>query len=299
MNSLRSTIHETFFGIEFETCFCLSCNDNKEIGDDSEIDDKALLEYGKFLTEKLKWIRQYDNQQDKNLYSLLISLESDFKPENYDTWIIMPDASISCSKVGDREKDTFCYSEGKIEILQKCETQNFYPVEIITPKMKYQYGIGVLKNVWDFAIMKDNIRYTVNDSHGLHINISNKHMDSSKFIFEWIKFEPLILSFLPNYRLKVLEEVAFPLSRSVDGSVIDFAKTKGVSVGIRNYNTSDERLEIRIYQGTMLLDEVIYWTNFCVIFLAMTISYQGNTLDNMLTQLVNDLLDRNSLSKYL
>ena len=87
----------------------------------------------------------------------------------------------------------------------------------------------------------------------------------------WSSIEKEILSHLPEYRLDNLRYFAAPLYTMKD--VYAESHGKYTSVGIRKPGTLDERLEIRIYQGTMNIDEILAWLDFCIFFLSITIFY--------------------------
>lgn len=136
--------------------------------------------------------------------------------------------------------------------------------------MPFYTGIQVLEKVWEDVIMTDDITYLVNDTQGLHVNMSYGGQDKQwrhHFIDIWLTLEPVIVKNLPIYRQN--SEYALPLTskkyRRSDKYIV--ALEKYVAVSLRNPG----RIEVRIYQGTMDIAEIIDWTAFCVQLLAIAI----------------------------
>lgn len=200
------------------------------------------------------------------------------KSKEYDKWIIMGDESVRCnySKSTNLSRLATIYHSGHKFLLTS--NLDFEAVEIVTPKMPYYQGMITLTNVWNNVIMAPEFIYEVNPSQGLHVNISHPHLNFETFINTWMIIEPYILRNLPEQRFKRLKGYALPLTYPIED---DFEinrvgatpyqralQNKNMAVAIRGYDTPDARLEVRIYQGTMDLQEIVDWTGFCVFITA-------------------------------
>ena len=163
-NTLKNIIKDISFGIEFETCFHVMEKTYKD-------SDDALMGYFKIFNKNLSKIRSTYDEKGSQFHAFL-SLDSSYRPEQYDNWIILPDDSVMCSSTGDKESDNECYKNGKVVGLVDCPDVDFFRLEIVTPKLKYKQK-RILKIVWENAVMAQKTVYTSNDSQGLHINISH------------------------------------------------------------------------------------------------------------------------------
>ena len=193
---IKNIIDNSFFGIEIETCFSM-------LDSNVELDyEKELLEYYYRISKCSK------NLPQGNQYSIAVNLDSEFTPSNYDHWLLMPDASLSCSTL-DPEDDYQCIS--KNVTIKKCGKYNFYPIEIITPKLSGRDGMSIIDNIWKECIMSEQFIYTSNTTQGLHVNISHPDMNTRNFIDWWMILEDEIISHLPDYRQTEIMNFAVPL----------------------------------------------------------------------------------------
>jgi hypothetical protein len=273
---LRVSCKKTFFGIEIETCVHML-----EEGDHRD-PEKALAKYYRCLVKKsrgmgIKWETDPEALED-----------ADFEPTSYDSWRIQPDLSVGCSIKTDQEEDTTCIHRLHKKRLKYCRKYDFFPVEIITPKLSVPRGFDEFITVWFGLIMGENFVYTSNTTQGLHINISHKKINSlrsiEKFVGWWKTFEPIVLQILPQYRRVEGTSYAVPLTHdSVQHTptmeLLTDPRSKHFAINLQNVpsRVSDStqpnktRLEVRIYQGSMDIYEIYYWAMFCIIFLNMSI----------------------------
>ena len=259
---IKNIIDNSFFGVEIETCF--SILDNSDVELDYE---KSLLEYYYRLSKCSKKLPK------SNLYSIAVNIDSEFTPINYDHWLLMPDASLSCSMIDDREDDYQCISNNKNLEIKKCGKYNFYPIEIITPKLSGRDGMSIIDNIWRECIMSEQFIYTSNTTQGLHVNISHPDMNTKNFIDWWMILEDEIISHLPDYRQVEIMDFAVPLKML--GNVYDMIREKYAAISIRN----PDRIEVRVYGGTMNLKEIKSWTIFCLHVLAVSMVLKPQPAD--------------------
>lgn len=243
---INSVINSSFFGLEIETCFKIIDNPNV---DDPE---KQLLEYYYILSKC-----------SEGRFNIAVNVNSNFRPGVYDHWLLMPDDSLSCS-VQDQTEN--CVSKNESLSVDFCRQYNFYPIEIITPKLSAKDGFNNVKEIWNRCIMSDRFIYTVNDTQGLHVNISHPQMNISRFVKWWLLLEEEIISHLPEYRQESIMDFAVPLGMMGD-RVEELIRDKYGALSTRN----PDRIEIRLFQGTMNLDEIQAWTFFCLYLLAVSI----------------------------
>jgi hypothetical protein len=184
----------TRFGIEIETCVC----DLKE----GESDDGDLFAQKLNTISKEKGINVhfYFNSQPKSVHK-------------YINWLITTDSSINCSS-----NDNLSSTHKEFFPLNEPNVCNFTSYEIVTPILNYTpKGISDFKDLLEQVLFYKDYLYEVDDSQGLHINISNPSQDKLKFLRFWWYFEPVILDFVPYSRR--FSEYAIPLRRRL--STID------------------------------------------------------------------------------
>ena len=246
---INSVINKSFFGLEIETCF--------KIINGPDIDDpeKQLLEYY-YLLSKCGGGR----------FNVAVNVNANFRPGVYDHWLLMPDDSLSCSAEDDREYDVDCVAKNESLNIDFCRQYNFYPIEIITPKLSAKDGFNLVNDIWNRCIMSDQFIYTVNDTQGLHVNISHPQMNITRFVKWWLLLEDEIISHLPEHRQATIMDFAVPLGMMGD-RVEELIRDKYGALSTRN----PDRIEIRLFQGTMNLDEIREWTFFCLYLLAVSI----------------------------
>ena len=178
MDKLRKNCEKTRFGIEIETCVHV-------------LDHKTKIE--KFADEIESLVMYYDCLRTKSPVVWEMSKDANYVPTSYDKWRVQPDDSLGCSVGPSRERDLSCVYNGATQRLSDCDKLDFFPVEIITPVLTVPRGLKEFTMVWYSTILANNFVYTVNDSQGLHINISHLDVDARRFLYWWRAFEPIIL----------------------------------------------------------------------------------------------------------
>lgn len=273
-NTILEEFNRTSFGLELETCVHV-------IGDPYFTD----------LPMKFKdprWQETLDAHTKKAVKSFYICLSSKFpeikwklildtneRTTRYDQWVIMPDSSLECDyrkgTDSDQLKQKYCVLKGKIVGREKCSNFVFYPVEIVSPKLTGKLGLRFLTLFWHGVLLADNTVYSVNQSQGLHTNISNPNMDANKFLKLWVYFEPIVLQIIGTERRLGSWSMASPLSGAMktNFTLMELANGKFVSVSLKDGNSP--RLEVRIRGGSMDYNEVVKWTTFCMLMLTFSV----------------------------
>jgi hypothetical protein len=206
-------------------------------------------------TEKGKNHYLWENKDQKNLIH---------NEDKYKRWSIMHDTSVKCDGKFEEQK---CVIEGKKEDDGKCENLTFYPIEIVSPKLKGNRGLKILENIFKHWLYQNGIVYLTNESQGLHINISHPHMVPWVFIRIWKDFEYVIFATLPLFR-RQKSDFFFPINKNTNYRF----NQKYSSVHVHDNNDIEQnRLEIRIYEGTMILEDIYIWTKFCMSLLVLSI----------------------------
>jgi hypothetical protein len=286
---LNSVLNSVSFGIELETCFSIL---GRKFSD-GIVARKQLYECMKNKSDKYcswEYLR----------YSKL---------SKYTTWIISEDSSIVCpggEKTLDADddfkevaRDQFsCILRGSKTSPKNCENITFHPVEIVSPKLTGNKGLELLAYTFYAFLYTDNVVYSVNDSQGLHINISYPNMDTEKFIKLWTIFEPVILNCVPEHRrnneyCKALSEMDNPYYNSCSDKYVS-VRTHGEG-GLR-------RLEVRLQQGSMDFFEIYFWLLFCIyiLILSKTLQTIPEKIDiyTLLLLLEDDGLQRMIIERY-
>jgi hypothetical protein len=227
------------FGIEIETCSKLK-NSKKEYD--------SYYDYIPDYIEKL-------NELIKTKTPLFINAVCVLK-KIYDnnTWMIDEDTSVSC------------------------DTNEFYPIEIITPVFTYKKeDFDRFTNIFKIIKNENEFMYETNKTQGIHINISHPKQDHLKFLKIWWIYEPIMLRFIPFERQNCLEKFAKPLRKIFKDlkdiednykSYYDSKLSKYSAVSIR-----DNRFEIRIINPSMDIKHILNWTTLCCRLLFVSIEY--------------------------
>jgi hypothetical protein len=156
----------------------------------------------------------------------------------------------------------------------------FYPTEIVSRIFSYNDGyFGEFVDVYNKILMSDEFVYMVNDSQGMHINISFPNFLNAtsvhKVIQWWAYFDPAVRTFVAPARKDThwAQDISTKIGPTGQSVADDWAgfyaqktdETKYTSINVKN----DGRLvEIRIVEGSMMLDFIEDWTTFCCRFVA-------------------------------
>ena len=245
---------ETKFGIEIETCVC-------DFG--VPIDPDKNISY----VEKLNAVSR-ENGIDVRFYF-------DSQPKAihaYKDWLITTDSSIRCSS-----RYSNSYSHKEFYPLNTPAVCDFRSYEIVTPILNYTpAGISNLRDILEKVLFYKDFLYEIDDSQGLHINISNPEQDKLKFLMFWLYFEQVILNFVPYARR--YSEYAKPLLQQI-GDIDDLIEEwetfyNSPNEGPGKYSAvsvKDNRFEIRIVNADMRPDHMINWVSFLATLLDVSI----------------------------
>lgn len=245
---------EIRFGVEIETCMHIL--DNSLFQEDFSDPDKILREIekcGKLKLPEFKW----EVITDEATRSL-----------NYNSWIIMPDSSITCSE------NKYCVVKGEYS---SCPELYFYSVEFVTPILKGKEGLKKLSFFWLAFLFGDNFLYAVNESQGIHVNISHKDMNVENFVNLWAYYEPVIIQLLPEERRINIMDMAIPIyilkKMRSDEKLVILVSDKYSSISVKNdiKNPDNSRIEIRVKEGDMLYDNIMPWIIFCMRLLELSL----------------------------
>lgn len=273
--SKLTAIYEAFkkvrFGLEFETCVHIM--NNPVYASYSTEDEKIHLK--KIQQGIVEFHRCINERMNKAIKTKLI-LDPKQRNTEYNQWVIMPDTSLECDYAKNTKlKEKYCVIKGKIEEDEKiCRKFYFLPVEFISPAVTGIAGLKYLSFFWESIIMGDDMVYSVNKTQGLHTNISIEEFNPVKFIKLWTYFEPVILQFLSSSRKQQIMTMAVPISSNYKNkgnkvlfpSIEYLAKGKLLSISYKKEEST--RFEVRIYEGTMNINEILLWTIFCMWMLA-------------------------------
>lgn len=211
-------------------------------------------------------------------------LETSERATRYDQWIIMPDSSLECDYrrgaglSDDTIIENYCIIDGVKSNRANCQKYIFYPVEIVTPKLTGMVGLKYFTLMWHGVLMGNNLVYSVNDSQGLHTNLSNPRMNPNKFLKLWTQFEYVILQIIGDDRREKSIVMATPLSYSIKTGypLEEIARGKFVAVSLKKGKSP--RLEVRIRSGSMDYNVIIKWTVFCMWLMSISITIPSENL---------------------
>ena len=255
---------ETQFGIEIETCVC----DFSNVEDEEDLmEEDTSFEKGVEFAEKLNAVSR-ENVIDVKFYY-------DSRPKAihaYKDWLITRDSSIRCS---DRRKQS--YSHKEFYPLNTPKVCDFVSYEIVTPILNYTpAGISNLRDILEKVLFYKDFLYEIDDSQGLHINISNPKQEKLEFLVFWLYFEKVILNFVPYARR--YSEYAKPLREQIgdiDDLILEWETFySSPNEGPGKYSAvsvKDNRFEIRIVNADMRPDHMINWVSFLATLLDVSI----------------------------
>lgn len=269
-------INSFYFGFELETCVNIY---NREFEKQTDM-MKYLINFFNTKTHEMKddirWGSYYDFEAR---YGALIKK----KTADYTIWNIVPDGSIACPGTLKNETDKKEISSSRPQycILKntysdKCPELKYFNCEIISPILHFPEGIEIFKNVYNNYLMDDNITYLVNKSQGLHIHISNPFLNICNFLKLWVIFEKQILYKIVDIERTLDNDYSRPVSEyydeilSVDNefsltlALPNYIEDRYRSVNCKEYK--NKRIEIRLYQGTMIYQEIQNWIKLCIYF---------------------------------
>ena len=283
--SLVNMCKNILFGIEIETCYHnVKKSDNTRLSNDNNKYKKSLVDNRnniflcfeakskKYNIPSLKWV--YCHPQEENC-------------GGYKNWIVTSDPTVYCQSTVLTDElysmSSLNGGNGKSINIPKVE---FYPVELVSPilNMNTNYtesgeGFAIISYIYFGWLMDRNLIYTINDSQGLHVNVSNPNMNIDEYTGKFIKMlyimEPIILNMITEDRRNLVDNTL--RETSFDDIDIESLYKKHSIVKIHK-----DRLEIRIFDGTMVYDEIYFTTLFCVLLLGASILATHDKLDSLL-----------------
>lgn len=242
------------FGIEFETCFHILNHpyfENKP--EDMITADKKILSA----------LKDCFRAKNRNIEW---SIREPKDGQEYNKWILTSDDSIDCDN-----KD-YCIVENREYDIEDCKRLIFYPTELITPILQGRFGLRILLMVLSGIIAGSDIVYNMNDSQGLHVNLSHDRM-SENFPRLWAYWEPIILQMIPKYRRST--KFAIPVHDRITTDAKNVNELITEKYGSLHYHSPTDfyydRYEVRLYPGTMEIDHIVYWTILCMIIMEKSI----------------------------
>lgn len=272
----RDQFNNTSFGLELETCVHI-IDDPLFTRLPMEVSDAKWKETLQEHTKKAVTAvyNCYKYRFPKIRWQLI--LDTGERATGYDRWIIMPDSSLECDyRPGASQGDgtlteKYCVIRGHKFTGGRCQKYVFYPVEIVSPKLTGFVGLKYFTMMWHGVLMGDSMVYSVNETQGLHTNISNPNMNPAKFLKLWTQFEYVILQIIGEERRQTSITMATPLSYGLGTgfSLEELASQKFIAISLKKGNSP--RLEVRIHSGTMDYTEIVNWTAFCMWMLCISI----------------------------
>lgn len=273
------------FGIEIETCYHnINKSSNQlptklnEKYDQSLIDNKNFLfkcfsnKSKKYKDQKLNWIYCHPHK----------------KCEEYKNWVVTSDPTVYC-------KNTIMIEEEKYSIKQNSMSLiipeiEFYPVEIVSPILNMtteetNSGQGFLNlyMIYFGWLMDKNIVYTVNDTQGLHINLSHQTIPMSKYTNKFLKLiyiiEPILINMIPEERRYMIDDEERLRYKSFESIDINSLKGKHPIIKIHK-----NRFEVRVFDGTMIYQEIYYTTMFSILLIGASITLSEDQLNSLLEE---------------
>jgi hypothetical protein len=269
LSLLKKTIENVTFGIEIETCFHILDSDieEKTFSESVYYDENDVL-YSD--TKKDYAIKLYNDcmiKKEKNdKFGIKWNTSNNvwIKDElKYQKWSIVDDVSVNC-KIEKYRPLLTCNKNGHKTNKKDCNDLKFYSIEIITPKLIGTNGLKTLMYTWYSYIYSDNIVYMSNRTQGLHINLSYPKMIHDSFLYTWVIYEPIIIQLLPSYRRKVIDTWAVPIHKLGTDLYINRDKLYSVRKG-------NDRLEVRIGEGSIDFFDVYFWNIFCITIFAISV----------------------------
>lgn len=270
MDKVTKIFNQVSFGLELETCVHIMRNPIfTPIVAPNESQREELLKSR--VKKAVKAFYGCISRKFPNIRFQLI-LDPTERAIRYDQWIVMPDTSIDC-EYGEYLSEKYCVLEGKKISGKTCRRFAFYPVEIVTPKLTGYLGLRYITLFWYGILTAYDIVYSVNETQGLHTNISHPKMSAEKFLDLWGYYEPVLLQIVGDDRRISMWEMAVPISSTVQLFGRDFetiTQNKFLSVGVKKGKNA--RLEVRIHAGSMDYITVTRWLMFCMLFLSLSIA---------------------------
>lgn len=279
--SLINICKDILFGIEIETCYHnLHKSINKKYKRDDDKYKQSIIDNKKNIYSCFKAkSKNYDIENLQWIYCLPTELNCG----GYKNWIVTSDPTVYCQRTT-LVDEVYSVNHGKMsKTIPKIE---FYPIEFVSPILnmnldntKSGEGLMIFSYIYFGWLMDRNLVYTVNDSQGLHINVSYPKLDLPQYMMKFIKIiyimEPILINMITDDRrdllLGTLRETPF---KDINMELL-FKKHAIIKI-------HKERLEVRVFGGTMVYDEIYYTTLFTILLLGAAILTPDEKLDALL-----------------
>jgi len=303
------------FGIEFESCFCISENNTIVNNNRDKVLDILVKKFNKFSCNT-----------EFNLVKDTDEFENDNSPNKYKVWNIVEDLSLGC----DTGNSEFLYYTKKgmktkksnnVDIQTCSNNELFNSAEFISPVYDFPEGILELGKIFNNCF-NNNIIFEVNRSQGFHINISSSLMNGEtmmyklnmlRFIKAWWYFEDVFFKLVDISRcnLRGAGTYCAPLRKQfTDYQDIEnrwekfymnsMLKKETVNKESKHMALSvkDNRFEIRIIEGTADITLMLNWIVLLNYFMISTLikdipSLEYNTPEKKFVLLFTYFLPQN------
>lgn len=282
--TLNEICQGILFGIEIETCYH---NINKTSDKKLNHDDK----YKQSLIDNKKFLFECFSEKSKSYQNPLLNWihchPHNKRCEDYKNWVVTSDPTVFCKNTNMVDEQ---YSVKQNYRSLNIPNTEFYPVELVSPILNMSTksspageGFLVLFMIYFGWLMDKNLVYTVNESQGLHINLSHKDTPMTQYITKFLKLiyimEPILINMIPEDRRFMLDPEEHLRYTSFENIDLQALTEKNPIIKIHK-----NRLEFRIFDGTMIYHEIYYTTMFSILLLGSSIILSEDQLNPLLKE---------------
>ena len=268
------SLSNILFGIEIETCYHNIDRTDNKIFDINKKYKQSIIDNQKFLYTCFNKKSQY---MEKENLKWIFCHPTDKKCSDYTKWMVTSDATLYCHPTNLAEPEyTIDYKKKTTDL----PPLNFYPVEFVSPilNIKELNNILLIFHGW---LLDSKLIYTVNDTQGLHVNLSY-NLDTNvnyknNFAKLWYIFEPVVLNMITENRRDINEE--WEIQSKLKFSEIDYKLNTNIfNSKNTNLKIHSDRLELRVFDGTMDVDEILNNVRFSILLLSASITIQKSEI---------------------
>ena len=253
--STLDLLQKAYFGIEFETCVSNATRDITSLED---------------YVEELKKI-----SQQKGII-MPVDFSYDPRTTNYEAWRATLDASVTCNDT------TAIY-------IHEETGKPYFSVELVSPLTSYdKKDLHQFFQFYRNVILDENFSYEVNQSQGMHVNVSHQYCqaddDKLKVLKAWWYFEPVIFEFVPPKRRNSIYAVKLRETFVSYGDMVRtwkefFKNPDSPPAKYRALGVKSNRFEFRIIPASMNFVNVCAWLTFCVRFITASLTQNLDFID--------------------
>lgn len=282
--TLKEICQGILFGIEIETCYHnINKTSNKRLKDNEKY-DKSLIDNKNYLfTCFEKKSKRYKNP----LLNWIYCKPHDENCEEYKNWVVTSDPTLFCKNTN---MTTDIYSIKQNSMSTNIPELEFYPVELVSPILNMTtkntdsgQGFLVLYMIYFGWLMDKNLVYTVNETQGLHINLSHKNTPMTVYTNKFLKLiyimEPILINMIPDDRRFMLDDEDHLRYTSFENINLQALTEKNPIIKIHK-----NRLEFRLFEGTMIYKDIYYTTMFSILLLGASIALSEDQLNPLLQE---------------